>query len=77
MINASVLKEHGNPGINNNNNNPIHLKALDVLIIFHYWHFTIGPKLDFWRIFEIFGFAVLVLKLPTLRCFEVIFIPTF
>ena len=25
----------------------------------------IGPKLDFWRIFETFGFAVLVLDLPT------------
>ena len=24
-----------------------------------------GPKLDFWRIFENFGFAVLILKLPT------------
>ena len=30
---------------------------------------NIGAKLDFWRIFEDFGFAVLVLKLPTYGTF--------
>ena len=37
---------------------PKNLKGLALLINFHIWLLTIGPKLDFWRIFEKFGFAV-------------------
>ena len=49
--------------------NLAYLKGLALLINFHIWLLTIGPKLDFWRIFEDFGFAVLVLKLPTYGTF--------
>ena len=44
-------------------------EGLALLINFHIWLFTIGPKLDFWRIFENFGFAVLELEMPTFRVF--------
>ena len=40
-------------------------KGHALLINFHIWLLTIGPKLEFWRIFENFGFDVLILKLPT------------
>ena len=42
------------------------LKGLALLINFHRCLLTIGPKLDFWRIFENFG---LVLKIHTLGLF--------
>ena len=56
------------------------MKGLALLINFHIWIFSIGPKLDFWRIFENFGFAVLVLKWPTFSVFwdfENLTFPTF
>ena len=40
------------------------------------WPNKIGAKLDFWRIFENFGFAVLVLKLPTYGTFFEISVST-
>ena len=52
------------------------MKGLALLINFHIWLLTIGPKLDFWRIFENFGFAVLVLKLHTFCVFGEISIST-
>ena len=56
--------------------NLANLKDLALLINFYLWLLTIGPKLDFWRIFENFGFAVLVLNLPTLDCFLTFLIST-
>ena len=40
-----------------------------LLINFHLWLLTIGPKLDFRRIFENFGSAILLHKLPTFHSF--------